>query len=71
MSHTPAPQEVRAAREAAELTQAEAAALVYLGHPNRWSEIERGVYPMHSGLWELFRIKTGQQQAPRKAAKTA
>jgi putative transcriptional regulator len=69
MSHTPAPQEVRAAREAAELTQAEAAALVYLGHPNRWSEIERGVYPMHPAVWELFTIKAAR--IAKKAAKTA
>lgn len=58
MSTTPTPEEVRAARDAAGLTQGQAAELVYMGHAKRWSEVERGVYAMHPGLWELFRIKT-------------
>jgi DNA-binding transcriptional regulator YiaG len=53
----PTPVEVREAREAAGLTQREAAELVYLGHAKRWSEIERGVQTMHAAVWELFCIK--------------
>jgi transcriptional regulator with XRE-family HTH domain len=68
MCTAPAPHEVREAREAAGLTQAQAAELVYMGHAKRWSEVERGVYALHPGLWELFRIKTeGAAKAPRRA----
>lgn len=55
----PSPDEVRAARIAAGLTQEEAAALVYLGGQKRWGEAERGVHRMHPACWELFCIKTG------------
>ncbi|MDE1907516.1 MAG: helix-turn-helix transcriptional regulator [Rhodospirillales bacterium] len=54
----PPPESIRAAREAAGLTQTQAAALVYttLSGWQRWEQGERG---MHPGLWELFRIKVG------------
>lgn len=52
----PSPAEIRAAREAAGLTQSQAAALVHstLSAWQRWEQAERS---MHPALWELFRIK--------------
>lgn len=55
------PEEVRAAREAAELTQAQAAALVHASVRNwqQWEQAEgSNARRMHPGLWELFRLKT-------------
>jgi len=60
-ARNPSPTEVRAAREAAGLTQAQAAALVHAS-PRNWQQWEQdegaNVRRMHPGLWELFRIKT-------------
>lgn len=60
-ARNPSPEEVRAAREAAELTQAQAAALVHASARN-WQQWEQGkgsnARRMHPGLWELFRLKT-------------
>lgn len=63
-ARNPSPDEIRAAREAAGLTQAQAAALVYanLRAWQRWEADEQTTETarrMHPGLWELFRIKTG------------
>lgn len=63
-SRVPTPQEVRAAREAAGLTIADAAAKV-LGSAKAWEKWESLSASenrrMHPGLFELFLIKTGQQ----------
>lgn len=59
MKFNPTPQEVRKARDASGLTQAEAAEMVHLAHAVRWSEFERGAAPIEAARWELFRIKTG------------
>ena len=60
-ARNPSPAEVRAAREAAGLTQAQAAALVHASARN-WQQWEQeagaNVRRMHPGLWELFRLKT-------------
>jgi hypothetical protein len=56
----PTPANIRAARTAVDLTQAEAAELVYLGSAVRWSEYERGAQGIDPARWELFLIKTGQ-----------
>lgn len=60
-ARNPSPAEVRAAREAAGLTQAQAAALVH-ATPRNWQQWEQdegnNVRRMHPALWELFRIKT-------------
>jgi DNA-binding transcriptional regulator YiaG len=56
-SANPAPEVIRAAREAANLTQTSAAALVY-ATLRRWQDWEAGDHRMHPGLWELFQIKT-------------
>ena len=41
------------------LTQAQAAALVYLNRLESWSECERGTSTMDGARWELFLIKIG------------
>ncbi|KAA1015986.1 helix-turn-helix domain-containing protein [Paraburkholderia panacisoli] len=58
---TPTPVEVRAAREAAGLTQAAAGALVHvdLRSWQRWESGERG---MNLAYWELFQIKTARRK---------
>lgn len=55
----PRPEQIAAARERAELTQSQAAAVVR-GTLRAWQDWEGGQRRMHPGLWELFRIKTGQ-----------
>ncbi|TAL65737.1 MAG: hypothetical protein EPN79_11185 [Burkholderiaceae bacterium] len=55
-SRNPLPSEVRAAREAAGLTQTEAAALVHTSC-RTWQQWEAGDRRMHQAFWELFRIK--------------
>ena len=60
-ARNPTPAEVRAAREAAGLTQTQAAALVRATARNwqQWEQTEgSNARRMHPGLWELFRIKT-------------
>lgn len=59
MPDHPTPEQVRAAREAAGLTQTGAASLVY-STLSAWQRWEQGERKMHAGLWELFRIKTGR-----------
>ncbi|RYX80216.1 XRE family transcriptional regulator [bacterium] len=53
---TPAPEEILAGRVAADLTQTEAAELIY-SSLRTWQQWEAGDRRMHPGLWELFRIK--------------
>lgn len=55
---SPTPDDVRAARAAAGLTQTAAAALVR-SSMRAWQSWEGGQREMHPGLWELFQIKTG------------
>lgn len=60
-ARNPTPAEVRAAREAAGLTQTQAAGLIHatLRAWQGWEapEGELGARRMHPGLWELFRLK--------------
>lgn len=56
----PAPDAIRARREALRLTVRDAAALVY-ATPTKWQAWEYGTARMHPGLWELFRLKTGAE----------
>lgn len=58
----PTPARVLRARKRAQLTQPEAAELVYLAHAVRWSEYERGVHAIPKSTWELFLYKTGQRE---------
>lgn len=58
-SRNPHPDEIRAAREAAQLSQTAAAALVHTTC-RTWQQWEAGDRRMHPGFWELFRIKTSR-----------
>lgn len=58
----PAPDEIRAGREAAGLTQSAAAALVH-ANLRSWQKWEAGERAMHPAFWELFLIKSGQQRS--------
>lgn len=58
-SANPTPAQVIAAREAAGLTQSEAAGKIG-GTLRAWQDYEGGQRRMHPGLFELFLIKTGQ-----------
>jgi len=49
--------EIRAAREAAGLSQSAAASLIH-STLRTWQDWEAGKARMHPGLWELFRIKS-------------
>lgn len=60
-SANPTPEQIRAAREAAGLTQTEAATLIH-STMRAWQEWEAGNRRMHPGLWELFCLKAGVSQ---------
>lgn len=51
---SPAGSEIRAARQAAGLTQRQAGALIY-SYERTWAGWERGENPMHPALWDLWR----------------
>jgi DNA-binding transcriptional regulator YiaG len=57
---TPAPAEIKAARESAGDTQAQAAARVWAGSYRTWQDWETGRRPVGMAEWELYLIKTGQ-----------
>jgi putative transcriptional regulator len=59
---SPSPAQIRQARIAAGLSQAEAARTVWAG-PRTWQRYESegpDGRAMHRALWELFCLKTGQ-----------
>lgn len=58
-ARNPSPAEVRAAREAAGLTQTEAAAVIH-STLRTWQDWEAGKARMHPGLWELFGLKVAR-----------
>ncbi|MCK9386139.1 MAG: helix-turn-helix transcriptional regulator [Nevskia sp.] len=58
-ARNPTSEEVRAAREAAGLTQTAAAELIHCALRG-WQEWEAGNRKMHPAFWELFRIKLGR-----------
>lgn len=60
-----APDQVRAARLRAGLTQEQAAYLVHLSSAVRWSEYERGVRQIDPARWELFLLLTNQHSRLR------
>lgn len=53
----PTPEAIKAAREAAGLSQTEAGALIYSGLRS-WQHWEAGERRMHPAMWELFLMKT-------------
>jgi len=55
---SPAPDEIRAARIAAGLSQSQAAALVGSPSYQRWHEWETGKRNLPPAKWELFLIKS-------------
>lgn len=55
-AHSPAPADIKAAREAAGLTQSAAAALLYKTE-RAWQWWEAGDRRMDPALWELFLLK--------------
>lgn len=55
----PTPQAILEARQAAGLTQTQAATLIHASLRG-WQEWEAGTRRMHPAMFELFRIKTGQ-----------
>jgi hypothetical protein len=62
MSTSPTPAQVRAARLSADLSQAEAARLIWTG-PRTWQRYETdgpSGRSMHPGLFELFLLKSNQ-----------
>lgn len=58
-AHGPHPEEIKAARKASGLTQAQAGALVHC-HWRSWQDWESGRRSMHPAIWELFLLKTGR-----------
>jgi len=56
---SPTPAAIRAAREAAGLTQAQAAFRVHVD-ARSWRKWENGERAMHNAFWELFQLKTGR-----------
>ena len=53
----PNPDEIKAARKAASLTQSEAGRIVYVS-ARGWQDWERGVRPIDMNAWENFLRKT-------------
>jgi len=53
----PTPSAIRAAREAALLTQTDAAKLVYVTL-SAWQRWEAGERKIHPAFWELWQLKT-------------
>lgn len=56
-SSNPAPEQIKAQRVAADLTQTAAAALIH-STCRSWQQWEAGDRRMHPAMWELFNIKT-------------
>jgi hypothetical protein len=56
--NSPTPEEVKAARIAAGLTQKEAGELVASHGWKTWQRYEYGNRKMHPATWELFLLKT-------------
>lgn len=64
---SPAPEEIRAARDAAGLSQTAAAELVH-SKLRTWQQWEAGDRRMHPGLWELFRLKIATLKAQARTS---
>ncbi len=63
----PEPDDIRAARAAAGLTQTEAGAVVHASL-RTWQQWEAGDRKMHPGLFELFKLKTGREGRKQQAS---
>lgn len=58
--NSPTPDQIKAARANAGLTQSQAAALIYKTL-NAWQKWESGDRAMDAALWELFLLKLGRE----------
>lgn len=65
--HAPEPDDIRAARTAAGLTQTEAGAVVHASL-RTWQQWEAGDRKMHPGLFELFTLKTARENRKQQAS---
>lgn len=65
---TPTPEQIRAAREQAGLTQAQAAALAGLGAQSRWAEYESGRIAMDPIRWRYWLHVAGISRIPFRRA---
>lgn len=63
----PEPDDIRAARTAAGLTQTEAGDVVHASL-RTWQQWEAGDRKMHPGLFELFKLKTGREKRKQQAS---
>lgn len=66
--NTPAPYEIRRARESAGLNIAQAAALIWCNRAS-WLRWESGERRMHPAFFELFRIKIAEKDLKHLFAK--
>ena len=66
----PTPAEVRAARDRAGISQAQAASLAGLQDKARWSEYERGARQIDGARWALWLLSVGLHPAARLAPPT-
>lgn len=62
-SSNPTPASIRALRERANLTPADAAAMIHAS-ARAWQQWESGDRRMHPAFWELFRIKLAWRNGP-------
>lgn len=60
---TPAPAQIRAARDQSGLTQTEAGAVVHAAL-RTWQQWEAGERAMHPGFWELWHLKVFGRAPP-------
>jgi DNA-binding XRE family transcriptional regulator len=67
----PTPDEIRAVRERAELTQEAAAKLVGMRSQTRWSEYETGTRRPAWTTWQLFLLRVDQHPEYRLARRRA
>lgn len=58
----PFPEEVAEMREACELTQQQAADLIYVSM-RTWQDWEAGIARMRAGAWQFFLISVGEKDA--------
>ena len=67
MPRPPEPDDIRAARTAAGLTQTEAGDVVHASL-RTWQQWEAGDRKMHPGLFELFKLKTEREEREQPAS---
>lgn len=66
----PSAQSIRQYRKKINLTQSQAAAVVYVT-PRAWQQWEAGVRAMHPAFFELFCLKTSMATKTKEIAKSS